>query len=107
MEFGPEYNRRQSVRLSHHPFCHQPIMPESKLEHQYDIVASSGDLEDFSLFFQLLVQDVADVRVNLGVEDSVELRKAVADYLQAVVDKIRRTRNNKLVRPAGDVSDDV
>lgn len=76
------------------------------LSHKKKIVAAAPNCQDFLDFLHELISYTADIRTNVGANDSVDLRRAISAYLQDALDDIKRIRNTQLNRdPAGHADD--
>lgn len=81
-------------------------MPSNnQLRHRLEIIAGQPNQSDFIALLEAMVENVADVRINIGQNDSMEIRKAISTYLQDQVDNINRIRKNKLTKNTGSQDD--
>lgn len=73
-------------------------MPNSRLQQQLEIVASAPNAKDFLSALEAMMDDVSDVRTDIGKPDSMEVRQGVTRYLRQSVDSILRIRKNRTAR---------
>ena len=66
------------------------------LKQLYLQIVSSTDFNTFIELLNYMIDDLADVRKDIGSDDSVEVRKAIITYLQGNIDRIKRIRNNEI-----------
>jgi len=70
-------------------------MESSKLlQHKLKILAGSPNFQDFVETLEAMRNHIADVRTDLGKDDSIIMRKALDIYLQDKVSQINRMRKN-------------
>ena len=66
------------------------------LKQLYLQIVSSTDFNTFIELLNYMIDDLADVRKDIGSDDSVKVRKAIITYLQGNIDRIKRIRNNEI-----------
>lgn len=81
---------------------------DKDLKYLSRIVAGAHNVKDFTDLLKKLIEQAADVRIKLPkVEhDSIEIREAIASYLQESVDSIRRLSDNRKQIPDDISSED-
>ena len=69
-----------------------------QLNHRFKLVSVGQNYTDFIDLLTEQINQVSDVRTNIGENDSKEIRMAIVTYLQNTIDTIRRIRKNETAR---------
>jgi hypothetical protein len=80
-------------------------MPPS--HHKHRLVALANNAQDFLDLLKEMAEDVANVNTKLDVPDTLDLRKAMHNYLINQFDLLKRYRNNALKTPGQSIDNDL
>jgi hypothetical protein len=83
-----------------------PLPVDSNLEHKLKVLAKSNNCDDFLAFMEDLIGEITDARNKFGKDDSLELRRFMADYIKSNIDRIKRIRDNQNNKPGDEPVDE-
>lgn len=78
------------------------MITRDELDRLYQLVATSPDQKDFVALINAIKEMAADVRNRAAGHDSVELRIAVVNTLQQIVDRIAKKLDTQSTTPEVD-----
>lgn len=74
------------------------------LEQKARLIARAPNAGDMLHYLELFRDSVYDIRTDLGIEASNEVRQSTASILQKAIDKLRALRDNPRQRSPGPMS---